>query len=132
MQGFANVTPVLKTCDVQAAAAFYSQVLGFAVDALWPEDDPQLCILDNGRVHLMFDARADWDAPGAPPTLTGQLLFDVDDVAGLHARIADRVEILWGPEVYPYGRREFSIKDPDGYRLVFSEPVDCAASDDCP
>lgn len=34
------------------------------------------------------------------------------------------MELLWGPEVYHYGRREFSIRDPNGYELIFSEPTD--------
>ena len=29
--------------------------------------------------------------------------------------------IEWGPEVYWYGRREFAIRDPSGYLIIFSE-----------
>lgn len=47
----------------------------------------------------------------------------------LYATIAGNVAIEWGPEAYSYGRREFAIKDPNGYLLVFSErtkdPPDC-------
>jgi hypothetical protein len=98
-------------------------LLGFRVDTLWPESAPTLCILDRDRVHLMFDVGADWDNPGSSPTLTGQLVFDVDELDALHERLRDRVEVLWGPEDYDYGRREFSIRDPNGYRLVFSQRV---------
>ena len=28
-----------------------------------------------------------------------------------------------GPEVYWYGRREFSFQDPDGYAVIISEPT---------
>jgi catechol 2,3-dioxygenase-like lactoylglutathione lyase family enzyme len=129
MTKLANVTPVLKARDIAATVAFYTEVIGFTVDTLWPEEDPALCILDHGDVHLLFDLAADWDTPGASPGMTGQLVFDADDVLALHARIAERVDILWGPEVYPYGRREFSIRDPNGYRLVFSERTD--APPDC-
>jgi len=31
--------------------------------------------------------------------------------------------IEWGPEVYGYGRREFAIKDCNGYTLTFSAPA---------
>jgi catechol 2,3-dioxygenase-like lactoylglutathione lyase family enzyme len=120
---FLNITPMLKTNDVLDTVEFYTQVLGFTVDTLWPADEPELCILDREDVHLMFDVNADWDAPGARPHLSGQLLIDVADVLALHAAVKDEVEILWGPEVYEYGRREFSIMDPNGYRLVFSEPT---------
>jgi hypothetical protein len=31
------------------------------------------------------------------------------------------VRVDWGPEVYWYGRREFSFRDPDGYPIIISE-----------
>ncbi|MFQ5709724.1 MAG: glyoxalase superfamily protein [bacterium] len=120
---FKNTTPMLKTDDIQATVDFYTKVLGFTIDTLWPEDQPTLCILDRGNVHLMFSTDADWDAPGANPTMTGQLVFDVNDVSKLHKSLEGKVKVLWGPQVYEYGRREFSIMDPNGYRLVFSEPT---------
>jgi hypothetical protein len=49
-------------------------------------------------------------------------------VIALHARLADKVHIEWGPEVYGYGRLEFAIKDCNGYLLTFSSPAtDCRA-----
>lgn len=118
---FRNTTPVLKASDIQATVEFYTQVLGFRLDTLRPGDQPTLCILDHGNVHLMFDANADWDSPGANPSITGQLLFEVNDVTDLYDNIREKAEVLWGPEVYSYNRREFSVRDPNGYRLVFSE-----------
>jgi hypothetical protein len=41
----------------------------------------------------------------------------------LHANIAGKVPIEWGPEVYDYGRLEFAIKDCNGYLLTFSAPA---------
>jgi hypothetical protein len=38
--------------------------------------------------------------------------------------VKDRVAIEWGPEVYDYGRREFALRDPDGYLVIFSEETD--------
>ena len=72
----------------------------------------------------MFTTRA-YDGDSQAPAMTGQLHIDVEDgVEELHRRLRDRYEILWGPEVYSYGRREFSVRDPNGYRLVFSEVTD--------
>lgn len=53
-----------------------------------------------------------------------ELVFDVEDVRGLHASLAGAVPVEWGPEVYFYGRREFAVRDPDGNLLIFSEPTD--------
>ncbi len=70
----------------------------------------------------------DDDQPHLPPTLTGQLWVDVEDVRALHALVSPQVEVLWGPEVYSYHRREFAIRDPNGYLLAFSESTDDAPS----
>lgn len=129
MVKFKHTTPMLKASNIQATVEFYTDLLGFNVDMLWPENKPTLCELSKEDVRIMFDVGADWDSPGASPSVTGQLVFDVSDVSTLHENLKSKVEVLWGPEVYAYGRREFSIKDPNGYRLVFSEitsdPVTC-------
>ena len=57
------------------------------------------------------------------PSLSGQLWIEVDDVRALYARLAGKLSIECGPEVYDYGRSEFAIKDPNGYVLTFSEPT---------
>jgi hypothetical protein len=39
-------------------------------------------------------------------------------------RMGSAATIEWGPEVFEYGRRECSIKDPTGYSVVLSEETD--------
>ena len=124
---FNGVTPFLKTNDLARTIRFYVDLLGFVVDSQWPADNPTDCILDNGQVHLAFGTDPQNRYPA--PALSGQLWIDVDNVLALHARLVGKVPIEWGPEVYGYGRREFAIKDPNGYLLAFSErttePPDC-------
>lgn len=115
---FNKVTPFLATQDIESAIGFYCDVLGFSVNTLDPSDKPTLCVLDKGNVSMMFDATL-WQAN--PPILTGQILFDVNDVDALFCRVQPHAEILWGPDDFDYGRREFSCRDPDGYALVFSQ-----------
>jgi predicted enzyme related to lactoylglutathione lyase len=115
---------MLKTADIQATVDFYTKLLRFTVRTLWPEDQPTLCVLERDDAHLTFSTEAHCDAPGAKPATSGPIVFDVRDLDELHERLAGKVEVLWGPQVFEYGRREFSIKDPNGYRLVFSEPTD--------
>ncbi len=132
MTRFRAITPMLKTSDIEATALFYTDLLGFELDGMWPEESPTLCFLDRDSTHLVFDTGADWDSHGSPPTLTGQLSIEVDDVDGLFERVRGRVEIVWGPEDYHYGRREFSIRDPNGYRLVFSQRIGSRTDGDQP
>jgi catechol 2,3-dioxygenase-like lactoylglutathione lyase family enzyme len=118
---FKGITPFLKTSDLAKTIEFYVGVLGFVVDSKWPADHPANCILDNGHVHLAFGTDPQNHYPS--PCLSGQLWIAVDNVIALHSRLVGKVPIEWGPEVYSYGRREFAIKDCNGYLLTFSEPA---------
>ena len=106
---------------MRKAIEFYVTLLGFVVDSEWPAGNPTNCILDNGHVHLAFST--DPENWYGDPGLSGQLWIDVDDVMTLHASLVGKVSIEWGPEVYGYGRREFEIKDCNGYPLTFSAPT---------
>ena len=118
---FRGVTPFLKTNDLAQTIKFYGDLLGFVVDSKWPADNPTDCILDNGQVHLAFGT--DPQNRYSAPRLAGQLWIDVDDVLALHGSLVGKVPIEWGPDVYGYGRREFAIKDCNGYLLAFSQPI---------
>ncbi len=125
-----TLTPVLFTTDLATTVAFYTERLGFVLELLWPAEAPSLCTLVRGESSIMFHTDR-WDDE-QDAQLTGQLRIDVEDGLVLHAALREppRVEVLWGPEVYGYGRREFSIRDRNGYRLVLSEPTDEPAT--CP
>jgi uncharacterized glyoxalase superfamily protein PhnB len=116
-----SLSLLLKTSNIDATISFYVETLGFTCAVRMPTDNPTLCILESGSVSLMFGTQADWDSPGSAPTMTGQIYFEVADVTALYEKVRNQVEVLWGPEVYSYGRRECSVKDCNGYRLVFTE-----------
>ena len=117
-----SITPHLKTNDLDATIRFYTELLGFAVEASWPPERPANCILERDGVSISFTTDPNLWYP--PPCLSGQLWIEVADVEDLHAKVAGKVNVEWGPEVYSYGRREFAIKDCNGYLLAFSEPVE--------
>lgn len=113
----------LPVTDVRASAAFYSQVLGFDVGTLWPEDSPEFAILSRDGLRLQLGL-SDLPAVGSCT-----LCFDVTDASAMHSKLKDKVKIDWGPEVYFYHRREFAFRDPDGHTIIVSEvtsdPVTC-------
>jgi uncharacterized glyoxalase superfamily protein PhnB len=120
MAKFTSMTPMLQTGDLRRTIAFYKEILGFELLGLWPDDaTPVWCELASGGARLMFMTN---DHLGEPQ-LSGTLYIRTDDVLELHARIADRVEVEWGPEIYDYGMHEFAIKDCNGYRISFGQPV---------
>jgi catechol 2,3-dioxygenase-like lactoylglutathione lyase family enzyme len=119
-----GVTPRLPVADLARTVAFYTRLLGFQISVLWPDDRPTFAILDRDAVSLGFFSP---DAHRGVVTIgTADLYIATEDVRAMHAALAGVVPIEWGPEVYFYGRREFAVRDPDGYLLIFTEPTDDA------
>jgi hypothetical protein len=77
--------------------------------------------LERDAVCLGFFAATDENC--RRPVIIGgsEVFIEMEDVLGLRESIKDKAAIEWGPEVYSYGRREFAVKDPDNYLLIFSE-----------
>jgi len=119
-----SISPRLHISDYARSVAFYRDVLGFSVDATFPEDHPQFALLSRDGVGLQIGGPAAKKAEADPPTVT--LYLDVDDARALHAELKDKVAIAWGPEVFFYQRREFAFSDPDGHLIIVSEETDDA------
>ena len=125
---FKSATPRLPIADAHRTIKFYAEVLGFQASP-WPEDAPTFLLLDRDKVRLAFDI-----VPGRQPQ-SGEpaagFYLEVEDVRALHQAIKAKVAVEWGPEVYHYGRREFAVRDPDGYLIIFTEktkdPPTCPA-----
>jgi catechol 2,3-dioxygenase-like lactoylglutathione lyase family enzyme len=117
---FLKVMPRLPVADLQLVIAFYKNVLGFRAGSLWPEDEPCFVLLDRDDVCVQFYVadRSKGEAVGY-----GTLSYEVDDAMATYAALEGLAPIEWGPEVYWYGRREFAIRDPSGYLIIFSEPT---------
>jgi catechol 2,3-dioxygenase-like lactoylglutathione lyase family enzyme len=119
-------TPRLPVADLKRTVDFYVDLLGFRAGC-WPQDKPTFAMLERDGVSLQFYVP---DADDPPARGIGAIGLDVDDARPFHDAVKDRVKIEWGPEVYWYGRREFSFKDPDGYAIIIGaktdDPVECA------
>jgi catechol 2,3-dioxygenase-like lactoylglutathione lyase family enzyme len=115
---FLKVMPRLPVTDLQTAITFYKDLLGFHVGSLWPEHEPSFALLDRDDVCIQFSVV---DPSKDEAIGHGTLSFEVDDARAVHADLEGRATIEWGPEVYWYGRREFAIRDPSGYLIIFSE-----------
>ena len=118
---FKKVSPRLPIAEAGRTVKFYTQLLGFSASP-WPEDAPTFLLLDCNEIRLAFDV-----VPGCPPQSRESacgFYLEVEDVRAMHKAIQARVKVEWGPEVYHYGRREFAIRDPDGYMIIFTEKTD--------
>ena len=124
------VCPVLRVADVRAAAAYYVDQLGFSC----PDDSIHEGIGDEGAVyaicrrgdiavHLGRRREGHEIDPGAEPNALGAY-FEVPDVDALFVELRDRgADIVREPLDEPYGMRDFSVRDLDGYNLAFGSPL---------
>jgi catechol 2,3-dioxygenase-like lactoylglutathione lyase family enzyme len=118
MSRLLKVSPRLPVVELRRTVEFYAGVLGFEVGLLWPEKAPSFAILHRDGVSLQFHQVDNLQAGHAVDVI---LSFDASDVRSIHANLEGRVPVEWGPEVYWYGRREFAVRDPSGYLVIFSE-----------
>lgn len=125
MVRFLGTSPRLPIRSLEGTLRFYEDILGFEAGDPWPEDDPTFVVMTRDDVMLQFSLAEVGETVGQVT-----IAINVDDAKAIHAAVKDKVRIDWGPEVYWYGRREFSFKDPDGYPIIISEvtsdPVECA------
>lgn len=108
-------TAVLAASDVRQTVAWYHDVLGFSEPWLWGEP-PGFGGIGWGAGQLMFIGHPDLAA-----RVEGhQHYFDVEDVDALFERhrkagadiFLPLADMLWG-------KREYTIRDPNGYHLRF-------------
>lgn len=101
----ANVT------DLQRAIAWYTEVLGFAVESYWPPERPNYAhfVAAGGATFAVMEA----DRRG------GRFNFSVDDPDALWEQLKDKVVVIEPLFDTRYGTRKFTIADPDGNELGF-------------
>jgi uncharacterized glyoxalase superfamily protein PhnB len=121
MIAFHKIMPVLRVTDLERAASFYTDVLGFTV--CWRNRNDgggDNIMLESGDTSVLLSTGAHL---GDTPLFTGTLYFNVTGVQELFERIKDRVDIVWPLENREYGQKEFGIRDCDGYLLAFAEEL---------
>ena len=122
---FTSVTPNLVVDDVQRSVAFYRDVLGFTVKQTVPAEQPFVFVwLERGAVPVFLNDRrtVEADIPAARAIRGGSgLFFVVTGVDALYEQVRERATVLMTIRNQPYGMREFTVADPDGFVLTFAE-----------
>ena len=115
----AKSTAVLACADVQQTVDFYTKVLGFTQRWLW-EDPPTFGCIGFEDTELFLCRQ---------PELAGRVeghmhFFDVqDDVAALYERHRRAGANIVSPlENKPWGVREYTVRDCNGYHIRFAGP----------
>jgi catechol 2,3-dioxygenase-like lactoylglutathione lyase family enzyme len=115
-----ELTPMLRTRDLQGSVDFYTTVLGFVCDA--KADDWSWASVRHDFVSIMF-ALPNEHEPFEHPVFTGSLYINADDVEALWEQVKDRARICYPIEDFDYGMREFAIYDNNGYLLQFGREL---------
>lgn len=116
-----KVVPMLHVPDVKMTVGWY-QSIGFALRATHEEPG---CAMDWASLFL-GESEVMLTAGGNPPSAPRR---DVDlyvHVANLEERfqsIAPKSEVVEEIHDTHYGMREFIIKDPNGFWVIFGQPL---------
>ena len=113
----------LTVKDLEKSLAWYTDVLGFAIDRRHERDGRLAAVsLKAGRVRILLgqdDGAKGWDrVKGQGLSLQFSTVQNVDE-------LASRIKSAGGtldtePVDVPWGARVFRVSDPDGFKLVFS------------
>src|SRR6185437_3356561 len=114
----------LTVASLEASVAWYRDVIGFAVAREYaPRGTLVAVALRAGSVELLLTQ--DTGALGAE-RVKGQgfsmQLTTTQDIDTLAAAIVARGGVLEDPPFDARGARAFRLRDPDGFKLVFSSP----------
>ena len=122
---------MLEATSIPETVSFYER-LGFTLIGSMGDDPakPTWCQVKRDNVALMFTwsephEHDDGELHSHEPAMAGSLYINVDDVDALFEEFRPALdEVEWEPETFPYGMRDFGVRDPNGYLLIFGSPVD--------
>jgi catechol 2,3-dioxygenase-like lactoylglutathione lyase family enzyme len=127
----ARAGAILAVADVERSIAFYSERLGFAVEATY--DDPPYATLAcaGTRLSLAEQGHPAEDRPGVtmnapadPSSLQVVLVLEMSGVREAYESLsAAGVRFLAEPYSPPWGGHRCFAVDPDGYLIELEEPV---------
>jgi uncharacterized glyoxalase superfamily protein PhnB len=120
--------PTLAARNLVAASRWYQEVLGFQLiyEMPGPDGNPILTHLRWAKyadLLLVVDRSQASEPKGIGVSLNFAMTQEsVDDLAAKVIKMGGT--IASGPSDQPWNAREITILDPDGYRLVFTQPID--------
>lgn len=128
---YTSMRPLLMVRNLKESIDFYTDVLGFTVTGTWPQDgEPFWASLTAGGASLMLNYVGDPhdDGDGVmhthEPEFNGTLYFDPSgSIEELHERVKEKSASCSDIQEQPYGMKEFSVTDPNGYHLSFGVPT---------
>jgi catechol 2,3-dioxygenase-like lactoylglutathione lyase family enzyme len=110
--------PILYVTNMDESIHFYSDVLGFRC----ANRTDGWAMLQCGLAEIMLSLPNE-HLPFSKPEFTGSFYFQAEDVNSLWGNLRDRAAVVYAPENFDYGMREFAIRDNNGYILQFGQEI---------
>lgn len=113
-----NLIPMLWVNNLDDTIRFYVDLLGFdCTNRLegWAS-------LKKDAVELMISLPNEHEA-FERLQFTGSFYFHPDDVDAIWNQVKDKASVVYPIENFPYGMREFAIRDNTGYILQFGQSI---------
>ena len=119
------ISPTLAVRDMKATLDFYTGALGFTAGMTFPTlDNPEYADISKDGMVLMFVPSKNLGIANEAKLGTGvNLYLQIDgDIDPYHNELKKHgVNIVVDIRDEPYGIRDFTIQDPDGYLLTFNQ-----------
>jgi len=109
--------------DLEQTADFYKK-LGFEIVS---SDDAVRIKLGDFTLAFMDEAKVQIDKEvGMEPRGLGVFTYvEVENVDELFRNVAENdIKPSSEPTSFPWGKREFAVKDPDGFKVIFYQKLD--------
>lgn len=118
-----GTSPVVPVSDMAASLAFYTDTLGFTQEVGSAEYGYAL-VRREAVMVAMVNAADEAALHATANNISAQ--FWIEDLDGYWSQIAPRLQHLpegrvRAPFDQPYGTREFHVKDPDGFLMLFTQ-----------
>ena len=116
MVSMISSTAIFASSNIEATLEYYKNVLGFESTWMWG-DPPSFGSATRGGVSIMFNIQTDL----VTKVRGHQHWINVDDIDELyHLHNSNGAHIVSAIEDKPWGRREYTVEDLNGYHLRFA------------
>jgi catechol 2,3-dioxygenase-like lactoylglutathione lyase family enzyme len=122
---------ILAVADFERSLAFYRDLVGFEVEAMYDDPPYATLMLAGTRLSLAEQGHAAEDRPGVtmtapedPSKANVVLVLEVDDARAAFAELEGKgARFLAEPYEPPWGGCRFFCVDPDGYLVEIEQPA---------
>jgi catechol 2,3-dioxygenase-like lactoylglutathione lyase family enzyme len=109
---------LLHPTDLERSLRFYERTLGLAIYREWGSGSSRGVVFFLGAGGLLEVSGASPE----PPSEASGLVLQVRDLSATRRCLAERgVVVEAEPELKPWGLLELTVRDPDGFTLIFVE-----------